>query len=453
MKNRDQYKRLTEFIEVAIIFAIHSALYLIIWTTLYQDMTEAPLFRRGNWAIVAAYPILLFVFGKVFGAFRISSRRIDIIFSHIGTLVIVNLLSYFIIVLATRVYVTVWPLIVLFVVEVALTVIWIILVKKINLILYPVRRMLLIHGGYSYKDIVFTMNTKSERYVVKETIDADEDIEVIKGRIADYESILISDIPAQRRNDILKYCYEINKRVYMTPKLSDILIRSAGDVHVGDTQIFLLKNYGLSAEQRFIKRLFDIVVSGLMIAVSSPLMLIVAILIRAEDKGPVFYRQERYTMNARKFKIIKFRSMIVDAEKDGFIPSTEGDPRVTKVGKFIRATRIDELPQIINILKGDMSWVGPRPERTEHVEEYTKNIPEFNYRLLVRGGLTGYAQVYGKYNTTAYDKLRLDLIYIENFSILMDLRILVLTLKIIFTPEATEGFSQEDSDRISGKDE
>ena len=448
MKNRDQYKRLTEFIEVAIIFAIHSALYLIIWTTLYQDMTEAPLFRRGNWAIVAAYPILLFVFGKVFGAFRISSRRIDIIFSHIGTLVIVNLLSYFIIVLATRVYVTVWPLIVLFVVEVALTVIWIILVKKINLILYPVRRMLLIHGGYSYKDIVFTMNTKSERYVVKETIDADEDIEVIKDRIADYESILISDIPAQRRNDILKYCYEINKRVYMTPKLSDILIRSAGDVHVGDTQIFLLKNYGLSAEQRFIKRLFDIVVSGLMIAVSSPLMLIVAILIRAEDKGPVFYRQERLTRDAKVFKIIKFRSMRVDAEKMGAQLSQKDDPRVTRVGKVIRVSHIDELPQLFNVFKGDMSMVGPRPERPQIMQEYIENVPEFIYRLKVKGGITGYAQVYGKYNTTPYNKLRLDLIYIQNYTLWLDIKCFVSTIKVVFRKETSEGVEQSQTTAI-----
>lgn len=439
MKNRDQYKRLTEFIEVAFIFAVFSVIYLIIWTTLYQYMAEIPLFRRGNWAIVASYPILLFVFGKVFGAFKMSSRRIDILFSHVATLIVVNILSYFIIVLATRVYVPVWPLLAMFVGEVVLTGIWIIVAKKVNLILFPTRRMLLIHGDYSYKDIVFTINSKSERYMVKETISSDEDIEVIKQRISEYESILISDIPAQRRNDLLKYCYEIGKRVYMLPKLSDILIRSASDVHVGDTQIFLLKNYGLSAEQKFIKRIFDIVVSGLMITVFSPVMLVIAILIHLEDKGPVFYRQERLTRDAKVFNIIKFRSMKVDAEKMGAQLSQKHDPRVTKVGRVLRVSHLDELPQLFNVFIGDMSMVGPRPERPQIMKEYMENVPEFVYRLKVKGGITGYAQVYGKYNTTPYNKLRLDLIYIQNYSLWLDIKCFVSTIKVVFRKETSEG--------------
>ncbi len=439
MKNRDQYKRLTEFIEVAFIFAVFSVIYLIIWTTLYQYMAEIPLFRRGNWAIVASYPILLFVFGKVFGAFKMSSRRIDILFSHLATQIVVNVLSYFIIVLATRVYVPVWPLLAMFAGEVVLTGIWIIAAKKVNLILFPTRRMLLIHGDYSYKDIVFTINSKSERYIVKETISSDEDIEVIKKRISEYESILISDIPAQRRNDLVKYCYEIGKRVYMLPKLSDILIRSASDVHVGDTQIFLLKNYGLSVEQKFIKRIFDIVVSGLMITVFSPVMLVVAILIHMEDKGPVFYRQERLTRDAKVFNIIKFRSMKVDAEKMGAQLSQKHDPRVTKVGRVLRVSHLDELPQLFNVFIGDMSMVGPRPERPQIMKEYMENVPEFVYRLKVKGGITGYAQVYGKYNTTPYNKLRLDLIYIQNYSLWLDIKCFVSTIKVVFRKETSEG--------------
>ena len=166
-------------------------------------------------------------------------------------------------------------------------------------------------------------------------------------------------------------------------------------------------------------------------------------------RSPVFYKQDRCTKDAKVFKIYKFRSMIVDAEKNGFIPCTSNDNRITKVGKVIRMTRIDELPQIINILKGDMSFVGPRPERVEHVEKYTKELPEFAYRMRVKGGLTGYAQIYGKYNTSAYDKLRLDLMYIENQSFLLDLKILMLTFKIMFIPESTEGFSEEKSKRLS----
>ena len=446
MKNKDQYKRLTEFIEVMILFILHTAIYLVIWKTLYENMTQAPLFRRGNWAIVASYPLLLMVFGKVFGAFKMSSRKVDVVFSHIGTAIVVNALSYFIIVLATRVYVPIWPLAVLFGAEIILTIIWILVVKKINLFIFPTRRMLLIHGDYSYKDIVLNMNSKSERYMVKETMSASEDLNVIKARIDGYESILISDIPAERRNDIVKYCYKIGKRVYMLPKISDIIVRSGSDVHVGDTQIFLLKNFGLSAEQKFFKRIFDLIVSGLMIALLSWVMVIVAICIYCEDKGPVFYKQERLTRDAKPFMIIKFRSMRTDAEKMGAQLSQKDDPRVTKVGKILRVSHLDELPQLFNVFKGEMSMVGPRPERPSIMKEYMESVPEFGYRLKVKGGITGYAQVFGKYNTTPYNKLRLDLIYIQNYSLWLDIKCFISTLKIVFRKETSEGI---DADQLT----
>ena len=163
------------------------------------------------------------------------------------------------------------------------------------------------------------------------------------------------------------------------------------------------------------------------------------------DGGPVFYVQERCTKDKRIFQIYKFRSMIVNAEKDGHsVPAADRDPRITPVGRIIRGMRIDELPQILNILKGDMSIVGPRPERIEHVELYTKQIPEFGYRMKVKGGLTGYAQVYGKYNTTAYDKLKMDLMYIQNYSLLLDIEIIFKTVKVLFMKESTEGFESKE---------
>ena len=180
-----------------------------------------------------------------------------------------------------------------------------------------------------------------------------------------------------------------------------------------------------------------------MLIVLSPLFLILALAIKTDSKGPVFYRQKRLTLNSREFDILKFRSMIVDAEKQaGAVLAADNDPRITKVGNLIRATRLDELPQILNILKGDMSIVGPRPERKCFAEEYAKEIPEFTYRTKVKGGLTGYAQVYGKYNTSAYDKLRLDLMYIENYSLLLDIKLIILTLRIIFRKDSTEGIDK-----------
>ena len=194
----------------------------------------------------------------------------------------------------------------------------------------------------------------------------------------------------------------------------------------------------------------DLVIAVLGLVITSPILLIVAVCIKVCDGGPVFFFQERCTLGGKVFRICKFRSMIVDAEKDGKSrPATDDDDRITPVGKVIRKTRIDELPQLFNVLKGDMSIVGPRPERVEHVEIYTKEIPEFVYRMKVKGGLTGYAQVYGKYNTTAYDKLKMDLMYIENYSFLLDVKLILMTIKVMFMKASTEGFSEKQQKDIS----
>ena len=258
-----------------------------------------------------------------------------------------------------------------------------------------------------------------------------------------YEGVILCDIPSQMRNQLLKYCYNESIRTYMVPKISDIIIRSAENLHLFDTPLMLARNTGLSFEQQFIKRTFDIIIAVCALVVLSPIYLVTAACIKLYDRGPVIFKQKRYTKDGKIFDIYKFRSMIVNAEAAGTsVPAADRDPRITPVGRVIRALRIDELPQFINILKGEMSVVGPRPERVEHVELYTKDIPEFVYRLKVKGGLTGYAQVYGKYNTTAYDKLKLDLMYIQNYSIWLDIEIIFKTIKILLIKESTEGFSE-----------
>ena len=293
------------------------------------------------------------------------------------------------------------------------------------------------------------INGIPSKYHVAAHIDSSEPEEQIRKAIKNYDAVLINDLSAKEQNRMEKLCFAENKRVYLVPKISDIIVKSSENLNVVDTPLFLNRNSGMGVAQRFFKRLFDILLSGLAVGVLSPLFLITAIAIKAEDHGPVFYRQERVTMGGRHFMILKFRSMIVDAEKDGRPhPAGEKDDRITGVGRVIRSCRIDELPQLINILKGDMSIVGPRPERVEHVEEYTREIPEFRYRLKVRGGLTGYAQVYGKYNTSALDKLKLDMIYITNYSFLLDVQIIFETIKILFQKESTEGFSQAQAEKM-----
>ena len=209
-----------------------------------------------------------------------------------------------------------------------------------------------------------------------------------------------------------------------------------------DTPLLLFRNCGLTVEKQVIKRIFDVICSTFMFAVLSPVFLLIAVLIKAYDGGPVFYKQERLTKDGKIFMVYKFRSMRVDSEKQGARLAMKGDSRVTPVGKVLRNIHFDELPQLLNIIKGDMSLVGPRPERPEIAAEYAKEIPEFSYRLKVKAGLTGYAQVYGKYNTTPYDKLKLDLTYIENYSFVLDLQLIATTVKILFQKENTEGVEQ-----------
>ena len=255
--------------------------------------------------------------------------------------------------------------------------------------------------------------------------------------------MIIGDIPSQQRNEIMKYCFEKSIRTYMLPKISDIILRGSDDIHLFDSPLLLARNNGFTFEQRLMKRCLDIVASLILLVVASPIMLVTAAAIKLQDGGDIIHKQTRLTMNGREFCVYKFRSMVMDAEKDGIARlSAEGDVRVTPVGKIIRRTRIDELPQLFNILKGDMSLVGPRPERPQIAEEYRQYMPEFDYRLKVKGGLTGFAQIYGKYNTTPYDKLKLDLMYIENYSFRLDLKLILVTLKVIFMKESTEGVAE-----------
>ena len=266
----------------------------------------------------------------------------------------------------------------------------------------------------------------------------------ISDRMAEYDAVIIGDMPSHERNLILKYCYEVGVRSYSVPKISDVLLRSSDELNLFDTPLLLSRNIGLSIEQQWMKRVEDIIIACMMLILFSPIFLIAAIGIKCTDHGPVFYKQERLTKDGKHFMIYKFRTMVVDAEKlSGPVLATEKDPRILPVGRLLRATRMDELPQILNILRGEMSVVGPRPERPELSAEIEMKIPEFCYRLKVKAGLTGYAQVYGKYNTTSYDKLKLDLMYIRQYSLLLDMKLILMTPKIMLMKESTEGVSAE----------
>lgn len=268
-------------------------------------------------------------------------------------------------------------------------------------------------------------------------------------KIQKNESIFFLNIPKKERSFLLEYCYKRNKDIYISPDVCDIIIHNSGTLTVDDVTMYSSTEYGMSFEQLFIKRLGDIIFSTIALILTSPIMLISAILIKIYDKGPIIFKQKRLTIKGKEFNLLKFRSMIIDADKNS--PNTMAeinDSRITPIGRFLRKFRIDELPQFINILKGELSVVGPRPERIEHVEKFEKNLPEFRYRLKVKAGLTGLAQIMGKYNTTPKDKLTLDLSYIQNYSLWLDLKIILCTLIVFLKSDSTEGTKKIDEKTI-----
>jgi exopolysaccharide biosynthesis polyprenyl glycosylphosphotransferase len=265
------------------------------------------------------------------------------------------------------------------------------------------------------------------------------------------EAVILGNIVGHKRNNIIKFCTEHGIEVACRPKIGDILMNKVTSVSETDEfPLFIYENKETRIEYRIVKRLLDIVISFLGIVILSPVIAIVATAIKRDDNGPVLYKQIRLTKDSKPFEILKFRSMRVNAESTGVaVLAAENDDRITKVGKVLRAYRLDELPQMFNILRGDMTIVGPRPERPEIISEYIETIPEFNLRLKVKAGLTGYAQVFGRYNTEPYEKLQMDLIYIANQSLYEDIRIMFYTVRSLFSKESTQGVLE--MDKRSGK--
>ena len=301
------------------------------------------------------------------------------------------------------------------------------------------RKIMILYGSEDYKRLLVKIQEKNRRYQVLACMDESENLSAIFEALAKCKDIYLCDVRDEVKDRVILFCNAHQKDIHISMDIGDLLILGDEVSHSFDTPFLRNKKTPVAWYYPFLKRLSDIVISMTAILLLSPIMIITALSIKIYDRGPVFYKQTRLTKDGRRFEIIKFRSMKMDAEKNGAQLSTVHDDRITPVGKTIRKLRIDELPQLFNILKNDMAVVGPRPERPEIAAQYEQDIPEFHLRLQVKAGLTGYAQVYGKYNTTPLDKLKLDLIYIAQRSVLFDLRILFYTIKIIFIPESTEG--------------
>lgn len=444
MNRKEQYKRILKFGSAAVILLIEVGLYWLLWQLYLNNIIEERFWRRGIWLLSALYGVLLVFFLQTYGGLKIGYlKRGNIIYSHILSLFIVNTIGYFILALIDKRFHSPVSFILLTVVDGIIVFIWVFLFQWIYGVLFPPRRLLVVYGVRPVFSIMEKIGARDDKYVIGGSISIDEGIDKIMEKAKEFEGIVVGDVPSHDRNLILKKCYDSSIRVYMIPKISDILVRSSTNLNLFDTPILLSKNEGLQIDQMAVKRFIDIVVSLIGIILTSPLFVMFGAAIHLADRGPIFYTQTRLTIDGKLFKIYKFRTMRVDAEKDGVARlAGEADNRITDVGKILRATRLDELPQLFNIIKGEMSLVGPRPERPEIAAEYMEDLPEFAMRLKMKAGLTGYAQVHGKYNTTPYDKLKLDLHYIRNYSLFMDLILIVLTPKVLFMKESTEGVGE-----------
>ncbi len=434
-----------QYILALVNFGVLLAIFMYYEVEYYSYYMTERVGYKGFMFVGALYFVFMYVFASLYGTVRIGyQKNIELVLSQIMATLMVDIITYFELCLMLTDMMSLeyyWSMLLIHLVWSAL---WMIFSNYLYKKIFPPRRILLVHGDRPIDSIVEKIGTRKDKFIIGGTVNINAGTDSISNMILDHDAVMLWDIPNSERNTLLKFCYGKSIRVYTMPKISDVIVAGAEELHLFDSPILLTREYAMKIEQQIIKRLIDIVFSFILIIVTSPFMLITAIMVKCCDRGPILYKQTRCTINGKEFKILKFRSMRVDAESNGVARlAKKGDPRITPVGKFIRRVRLDELPQLFNILKGDMSFIGPRPERPEIIAQYMEAMPEFAFRMKVKAGLAGYAQVYGKYNTTPYDKLKLDLCYIENYSIWLDLKLMFLTLRVLFTPDATEGVKEE----------
>lgn len=419
---------------------------MAICCSVYYLRQAGYLLQEGNrnLLVIILYACLYIVFGRLYEAFAISVYRgTEIVYGQFLAAIMSNGIIYMVLWLLAKNTPNIIPLFFVQICQLMGSIIWTAIFQKLYFHVFKPVKMAIIYDQNKDRQELISEHGLERKYAVsfsKPVAECLRDLSVLD----EVDTVFLSGIQSHERNTILKYCVLNGKEVLVMPRIGDVIMSGAYPMHVFHRPILKSGRFRGKPEYIIMKRISDIIISSVALIVLSPLMLITAVAIKVTDKGPVFYKQIRLTKNGRKFEIFKFRSMCVDAEKDGVARLSTGknDDRITSIGRIIRKCRIDELPQLINILKGDLSICGPRPERPEIAEEYCKEIPEFALRLQVKAGLTGYAQVYGKYNSTPYDKLEMDLMYIAHPSIFEDLKIMLATIKILFGTESTEGIEE-----------
>lgn len=425
--------------------ALYTWLFALCWEHFYVSEMVTPYQWKGNLVVALLYCLVSVLFIRVYRGYAVSIiSRNEIIYSQSLGLFLCNCVAYILLVLLCEKLVTPLPLLGLQLAQMLAVFLWARVACWMDAAFSQPEKTVIVYRSKEDLAKVRSMYRFEQKYHVVDVIENPKRYYDATVKLDGIKTVFIVGVDATVRNGILKHSLDENINAFVIPKVGDIILRGS-KMHISGDEAFLRVNRSsLPLEQAIIKRAIDIVISLLGLIILSPIMAVTAIAIKCNDGGPALYRQKRLTRNGEVFEILKFRTMRVDAEKDGVARlAAEGDDRITSVGRVIRRYRIDELMQLVNVLRGDMSLVGPRPERPEIAAQYEKIMPAFSLRLQVKAGVTGYAQIYGKYNTEPYEKLQMDLVYINNMSIFEDLKLLMATVKVLFMRESTEGVGEE----------
>lgn len=414
------------------------------WLNVLSPIASVKYYLWGNLAIGMAYALCYRVYARNYDVFRIAYSSLgELFYGQVLAAFFADCWVYGLFCLLMKTFYMPCYIFAVFVVQILVALVWSRLARYYYFSTHPPMPTLVIYDERDGMERLVKDYGLSQTFKVTNVLHVNEAIQHPElGE--DIKAVFLSGVHSHQRNIILKECVKRGILCYMVPRIGDVIMSGAIKVHLFHLPMMMVHRYNPNPEFVIGKRIFDIVSSGVVLLLLSPFLIMAALAIKLYDGGPVFYTQKRLTKDGEVFDVYKFRSMRVDAEKDGVarLSSGEDDPRITPIGRIIRKFRIDEFPQLLNIIGGSMSVVGPRPERPEIAEQYEKTMPEFRLRLQTKAGLTGYAQVYGKYNTTPYDKLQMDLMYIANPSFYEDLKIIFATFRILFVKASTEGVAE-----------
>ena len=442
--NRSHFSNALRRVSVLLEIVLLAAVLVLVWDRYYNDAMPVPIFRRGYYALTLFYGMLLFICLKALRGSGIGDTRLlDTVVSQSIAVLVANVAAYPLLSLLSYRLVEPLHLLLMTLVQLGVVLVWCFLFNRLFFYLFRPMEMVVLTDDPARCAMVSKMSRYWQRTHIAAVLSPREAAEDPDRVLSGCQAVLLDSTDRFRRGRLFDECYKRNLFLFVVPDLEDVMLHSAQTMNITDTPMLRTDSHRLTFYDCFVKRCEDVLLSSLGLLLTLPLTALISLILLCAQGRPVFFRQERLTRGGRSFELVKFRTMVNDAEKDGQRLATVNDDRITPAGRILRRTRLDELPQLWNVLKGDMSLVGPRPECPALTEEIEKDLPAFRYRLKVKAGITGMAQVYGNYATSPRDKLLMDVMYIEEFTPSLDLKILLLTLRALFFPEKTEGVEPE----------